>query len=81
MNAGHAKLNIEPGLFEWLQLCRSILPTWMTLDELSEAGYPISMDYNPVYKISDLNLTESLNDYYERSFKVAKTLFEKTRYR
>ena len=53
----------------------------MTLDELSEAGYPISMDYNPVYKISDLNLTESLNDYYERSFKVAKTLFEKTRYR
>uniref|UniRef100_A0AC34GB33 Phosphoglycerate mutase n=1 Tax=Panagrolaimus sp. ES5 TaxID=591445 RepID=A0AC34GB33_9BILA len=80
MNAGHIKLNIEPGLFEWLQLCRNILPTWMTIDELIEAGYPISSEYNPVFKIPDLNLSESLSEYYERSYKITKTLFEKSRY-
>uniref|UniRef100_A0A7E4VL94 Protein UBASH3A-like protein n=1 Tax=Panagrellus redivivus TaxID=6233 RepID=A0A7E4VL94_PANRE len=81
MNCGHLKLNVEPGLFEWLGLCRSsIIPTWMTLDELTEAGYPVTADYNPVFRASDLSVTETLDNYYDRSAKVAKTIFSKQRY-
>ncbi|KAE9553870.1 hypothetical protein FO519_002911 [Halicephalobus sp. NKZ332] len=80
MNCNKLKLNVEPGLFEWLQLCRNhMLPTWMTSEELLEAGYPVNMDYVPIYKPTDLNTSEGLNDYYERSHKVAKGVFDRTK--
>uniref|UniRef100_A0AC34Q1U8 Phosphoglycerate mutase n=1 Tax=Panagrolaimus sp. JU765 TaxID=591449 RepID=A0AC34Q1U8_9BILA len=81
MNCNSLKLNIEPGLFEWLQLCRNnTLPNWMTLEELIDAGYSINLEYNPVYKISDLNTSESLDDYYQRSYKVTRNVLDRTGY-
>ena len=82
MNCNKLKLNVEPGLFEWLQLCRNhTLPTWMTCEELLEAGYPVNMEYIPIYKPTDLNTSEGLDHYYERSHKITRTIFDRTKHR
>lgn len=74
MNDNHTKLHIEPGLFEWMRFCRNVVPSWLTVDESAAAGYPVYMDYTPVIREADLNLNESLVDYYNRSNLVSKTL-------
>uniref|UniRef100_A0A1I8A4H2 Protein UBASH3A-like protein n=1 Tax=Steinernema glaseri TaxID=37863 RepID=A0A1I8A4H2_9BILA len=77
MSNDKIKLRIEPGLFEWMQWCKSGRPMWMSTRELLAAGYPIDADYQPVMKDVDLNLDESLNAYYRRSHDVSKSIVEK----
>lgn len=77
MNDNHTKLHVEPGLFEWMRFLRNVVPVWMTVDESQAAGYPVYLDYTPVVRESELNLNESLSDYYNRSFHVSKTLLSR----
>lgn len=40
------KIRVEPGIFEWTKWeSGKTTPTLMTLDELQEAGFNVSMDY------------------------------------
>jgi hypothetical protein len=77
MNENHTKLHIEPGLFEWMRFCRNVAPSWLTVDECLAAGYPVYQDYIPVVKEAELNMNESLIDFYDRSYLVSKTLLSR----
>lgn len=73
---GKLKINIEPGLFEWGGWFGSI-PGFMTPDELSNSGYPIDLTYRPLMTPKELLASESLVDYYNRSYSVTKRLLDK----
>uniref|UniRef100_A0A0K0D4U7 Protein UBASH3A-like protein n=1 Tax=Angiostrongylus cantonensis TaxID=6313 RepID=A0A0K0D4U7_ANGCA len=70
-------INVEPGLFEWMQWCKGNRPSWMQAEELRKSGYSINVDYVPIFKGSDLPLNESLTSYYERSYSVMKDLLKR----
>ncbi|CAL4123983.1 unnamed protein product, partial [Meganyctiphanes norvegica] len=72
-------LNIEPGLFEWLAWYHEGMPTWMTTQEVQDAGYNINMSYEPLISPGELNDTqESCEQYYGRNFYVTKSLINNT---
>ena len=74
-------LNIEPGLFEWLAWYQDILPMWMTLEELQEAGYNINMDYKPIIKVEEMtDVNESCENFYTRSAYISETVINKTQH-
>ncbi|KAJ1370473.1 hypothetical protein KIN20_032202 [Parelaphostrongylus tenuis] len=70
-------INVEPGLFEWMQWFKGNRPSWMQVEELRKSGYPINVDYVPILKKSDLPLDESLTSYYDRSYSVTKDLLRR----
>ena len=74
MGNTNTQLNIEPGLFEWGGWFKTGAPSWMTPDELFNLGYPINKSYKPILPVEKFSIAESLQDYYERSFVVAKRL-------
>uniref|UniRef100_A0A8R1XY82 Uncharacterized protein n=2 Tax=Onchocerca TaxID=6281 RepID=A0A8R1XY82_ONCVO len=68
MDSRTLKINVEPGLYEWMYWCRNSIPSWMTPEEFNRLGYPINSYYIPLLKPNDLCINETLNDFYERSF-------------
>ncbi|WKY03370.1 hypothetical protein Q1695_004815 [Nippostrongylus brasiliensis] len=70
-------VNIEPGLIDFLQWYRNTLPSFMRPDELKENGYPVNMAYEPITRLSSLPETESLEEYYDRSFCVMKGIVQR----
>uniref|UniRef100_A0A0N5ADL7 Protein UBASH3A-like protein n=1 Tax=Syphacia muris TaxID=451379 RepID=A0A0N5ADL7_9BILA len=77
MNCSKLKINIEPGLFEWTQWCRSGLPSWMHATELDEIMYPVNPLYTPYLRPEDLSMKETVADYYDRSHKVVREVLKK----
>ncbi|CAL1283704.1 unnamed protein product [Larinioides sclopetarius] len=74
----HLPINIEPGLFEWLSWYRDGMPKWMSVEELKNYGFNVSMDYEPILAPLDLmNIKESSEEYYNRNFLVTTKLLEK----
>nr|XP_053640631.1 protein UBASH3A homolog isoform X2 [Cherax quadricarinatus] len=72
-------INIEPGLFEFLPWYKDEIPTWMTLDELTDAGFNISHNYDQITQVDELNNTnESCKEFYCRNFNVAKKIIKRT---
>ncbi|XP_064470686.1 ecdysteroid-phosphate phosphatase-like isoform X2 [Ornithodoros turicata] len=66
---------VEPGLFEWLAWYQDGMPTWMSIDEMLEAGYNIKGDYKPVVAAQELmHKKETSEQYYMRSFYVSQAL-------
>ena len=49
----------------------------MTISELSEAGYPVKVDYTPIWMVSKYNLNETIEQFYERSYLVTKEILKK----
>ncbi|VDM95595.1 unnamed protein product [Thelazia callipaeda] len=70
------KINVEPGLYEWTRWCPNGVPSWMTLEELTRLGYPINAYYIPLLKPSDLCINETLDEFYERSFKLVRKILK-----
>ncbi|KJH40640.1 phosphoglycerate mutase family protein [Dictyocaulus viviparus] len=70
-------INVEPGLFEWMQWCRGNRPSWMQVEELKKSGYSVNVDYVPIMEASSLPLDESLSSYYERSYSVTKEILQR----
>ncbi|XP_021534838.1 ubiquitin-associated and SH3 domain-containing protein A isoform X1 [Neomonachus schauinslandi] len=61
------KIRVEPGIFEWTKWeSGKTTPTLMTLDELKEANFNISMDYRPAFPLASLLPAESYDEYAER---------------
>ncbi|KAJ8674069.1 hypothetical protein QAD02_005331 [Eretmocerus hayati] len=72
-------IKVEPGLMEWVAWYQNGLPTWMTPEELSNAGFKIDMTYKPVVKASELPLRENATQYYDRSYALMKSLIENSK--
>ncbi|KAG8189963.1 hypothetical protein JTE90_009102 [Oedothorax gibbosus] len=74
----HLPINVEPGLFEWLEWYVKEMPKWMSPEEMKENGFNVSEDYIPVMNETEiLGRKETCEEYYERSFKVASDVLQK----
>ncbi|XP_066907263.1 ecdysteroid-phosphate phosphatase isoform X2 [Halyomorpha halys] len=72
------KMNIEPGLFEWLSWYPSGVPDWMTDSELIASGFNIEANYEPIIKKDELeNTKESIEDFYTRGYRVISQILTK----
>ncbi|KAK4299603.1 hypothetical protein Pmani_028134 [Petrolisthes manimaculis] len=77
--AEHMPLNMEPGLFEWLAWYHEGMPTWMTADELTTAGYNINHRYDPLIRTDELlDTRESCEQYYARNAYVTQSIINNT---
>ncbi|XP_050735772.1 protein UBASH3A homolog isoform X4 [Eriocheir sinensis] len=75
----HMPINIEPGLFEWLAWYHDGMPVWMTLEELTAAGFNINMSYDPLICREELKDThESCEQYYGRNAYVTQSIINTT---
>ncbi|XP_064332303.1 ubiquitin-associated and SH3 domain-containing protein A isoform X1 [Camelus dromedarius] len=61
------KIRVEPGIFEWTkwEAGKNTL-TLMTLEELKEANFNVSMDYRPAFPLASLLPAESYQDFVHR---------------
>lgn len=73
----NCKIRIEPALFEWCGWCRNVMPEFMTPGELAQAGFNVDLDYVPLMKSTQLNLTENVGLYYSRSYKATQFIVRK----
>jgi len=86
MGAANTPIAIEPGLFEWLAWYPDGVPDWLTLDELTAAGFCVRTDYEPVIKTKDLQelpvaangKRETVEQFYNRSHFLTQTLLKNT---
>ncbi|MFH4976881.1 hypothetical protein AB6A40_003590 [Gnathostoma spinigerum] len=77
---GDLTMNIEPGLFQWTRWCKhGVLPQWLCPAELCAAGFPVNVNHVPIDY--DLDLHETLKNYYDRSYDFIKKLLEKDKSR
>lgn len=72
------EMNVEPGLIEWLAWYPNGLPTWMSNEELSKAGFNVQGSYEPIVKADQLPARENAAQYYERSYNLIKRIIEST---
>ncbi|KRT78226.1 SH3 domain-containing protein [Oryctes borbonicus] len=71
------KIQIEPGLFEWLIWYPDSLPIWFNEDELISFGYNIDREYEPVISKEVLSERhESCELFYSRSAFVTSKVLE-----
>lgn len=62
------KIKIEPGLFEWMVWYPDQLPSFMTPEEYSQAGYNVDLSYKPFVSADELlDTPESCEQFYLRS--------------
>lgn len=71
-------IKVEPGLIEWLAWYPNGLPTWMSPDQLIEAGFNVDKFYDPIVKVDDLPARENAAQYYERSHSLIKHIIDNT---
>ncbi|XP_070322913.1 ubiquitin-associated and SH3 domain-containing protein A isoform X2 [Odocoileus virginianus] len=61
------KIRVEPGIFEWTKWeAGKTTPTLMTLEEMKEADFNISLDYRPAFPLASLLPAEGYDDYVHR---------------
>lgn len=77
--ADTVKINLEPGLFEWLAWYQDGMPDWMSEEELARAGYNIQLAYKPYISAEELQeATESCQQFYIRNFFVTQCALQAT---
>lgn len=70
---------MEPGLFEWLAWYHEGMPVWMTMDELTRAGFNINPRYDPLIRKEELQDTrESCEQFYARNAYVTQSIINNT---
>ena len=67
--ADKLKINIEPGLFEWLAWYQDEMPSWMSASELIAAGYNIEPGYKPYISSEELHDTVQVRKIFAYIFK------------
>lgn len=73
------KMNIEPGIFEWLAWHQNAMPDWIGPEELLEAGYNIDCKYKPYISAEELQDTEETSEqYFTRNFFVTQCILQST---
>ena len=77
--ADKLKINIEPGLFEWLAWYQDEMPRWMTSEELLAAGYNVEPTYKPYISSEELHDTqESCQQFFIRNFFITQCALQAT---
>lgn len=71
-------IKVEPGLIEWLAWYPNGLPTWMTPESLTKAGFNVDNSYEAVVNTESLPQRENAAQYYDRSFELIKNIIEQT---
>ncbi|XP_059163196.1 ecdysteroid-phosphate phosphatase-like isoform X2 [Physella acuta] len=71
------KMCVEPCLFEWLGWHKPLLPTFMSYDELERCGFPIDTSYIPLISFDSIPMSESVGDYYRRSYNFTQHVLKK----
>ncbi|KAJ2944764.1 hypothetical protein O0L34_g1653 [Tuta absoluta] len=72
------KVRVEPGLFELKAWHTKGLAPFMTPHELHRAGYRVDLDYKPYVEVDTSNITENINEFYERNRKVMHSAVKDT---
>lgn len=74
-------IKIEPGLFEWVAWYADSYPSWMTYEELMDAGFNPDLDYKPLITKDALKerISESCTQYYQRCFDVIQHILRLTK--
>ncbi len=69
------KINVEPGLFDWLSLYNTF-PKFMTHKELSKADLSVSEEYRPIMQEKELKgrVEETGDEYYKRVEEVTRKI-------
>eukprot|EP00096_Caligus_rogercresseyi_P011156 TRINITY_DN4303_c0_g1_i2.p1 TRINITY_DN4303_c0_g1~~TRINITY_DN4303_c0_g1_i2.p1 ORF type:complete len:617 (+),score=228.65 TRINITY_DN4303_c0_g1_i2:78-1928(+) len=80
LGLAHLKINIEPGLFEWLAWYQDgSMPDWMSQEELLQAGFNVSTSYKPYISQDELQDTqESAENFYIRNCFVTQCILQAT---
>ncbi|TKR94085.1 hypothetical protein L596_008420 [Steinernema carpocapsae] len=70
------KIRVEPALYDFVGTTDTVLPTFMTLPELSANSIPVDNSYRPIVPVSNLKnyVAESSNDFFKRSAEVGYNL-------
>jgi len=78
--ADKLKINIEPGLFEWLAWYQDEMPSWMTAQELISAGYNVEPSYKPYISSEELHDTvqETCGQFFIRNFFITQCALQAT---
>jgi len=77
--ADRMKINIEPGLFEWLAWYQDGMPNWMNSVELMSAGFNIESCYKPYISSEELADTqETCQQFFIRNFFVTQCALQAT---
>ncbi|GMT36147.1 hypothetical protein PFISCL1PPCAC_27444, partial [Pristionchus fissidentatus] len=71
------KMNIDGGLYEWMQWCRGVRPSTMEQADLLKIGYPINTAYKPMFSVDDIRLDETVPQYYQRSHTLVQNILKK----
>ncbi len=71
------KINLEPGLFEWLAWHQNSIPECMTPEELQRAGYNVDARYKPYISADELvDTEETCEEYYTRNYFVSQCVLQ-----
>lgn len=69
---------VEPGLFQWTRWCKhGIMPVWLEPEELKLDGYNVDTSYKAFDSIEGLDMKETLEDYYQRSYQLVKKILNR----
>ncbi|VDD79950.1 unnamed protein product [Mesocestoides corti] len=76
LHASNLAVRIEPFLFEWLGWYSGKLPNFLSPSILSEMGYNVDTGYRSVSSTEQLDLQESVSQFYARSTQLVKDILD-----
>ncbi|GFR75112.1 ubiquitin-associated and SH3 domain-containing protein B [Elysia marginata] len=71
------RLRVEPCLYEWSGWCKPKMPQFMSPMELEANGFPVDSQYTPYLTAAEISMSESVVDYYNRSYNFTKTIMRR----
>ncbi|KAK7088547.1 ubiquitin-associated and SH3 domain-containing protein B-like [Littorina saxatilis] len=71
------KLFVEPTIFEWCGWYKPSVPNWLHPDQLIENGFPVDPSYAPFISARNLNVNESVEEYYNRCASLTRHVHRK----
>lgn len=71
------KIHVEPTVFEWCGWYKPTLPNWLSAEELASAGFSVETSYAPYIAARNLNVQETVEDYYNRCTNFTKHVLRK----
>ncbi|VDM36321.1 unnamed protein product, partial [Hydatigera taeniaeformis] len=69
-------VRIEPHLFEWLGWYSGKLPNFLSPTTLNELGYNVDREYQSLSSLDQLDLQESVPQFYARSTQLVNDILE-----
>ncbi|KAM7537778.1 hypothetical protein Aperf_G00000078695 [Anoplocephala perfoliata] len=74
---GNLAVRIEPLLFEWLGWYSGKLPKFLSPKALHELGYNVDTSYHSISSLDQIDLQESVPQFYVRSTQIVKDILDR----